>query len=200
MRTWPLSLCGDLNIGLVPRQPKAAVEHVGKRRIFRAVGQQRAALHGEQVKSQPRTDAVQVKNQRVIDLAADHGRARPWLLSVIGPQAANSIWIRYQVKGDLVVLLCIRNAGECQRRAASSNPPAILRADCASQVFLVRFSFTYFSLLCCRTLLDCFPWFLLSSLYFADLQSDVLQNHPAFISTFLSDRGRLRAVLDPEKL
>src|ERR1041385_4002838 len=48
----------DLNIGLVPRQPKAAVEHVGKGRIFRAVSQQRTALHGEQIKSQVRTDSV----------------------------------------------------------------------------------------------------------------------------------------------
>src|SRR6476646_9585188 len=53
---------GDLNIGLVPRQPKAAVEYVDERRIFGAVGQQRAALHGEKVKRQSRTDAVHVKN------------------------------------------------------------------------------------------------------------------------------------------
>src|SRR5438270_10960467 len=42
----------DLNIGLVPRQPKGAVEHMGDRRILRPVGQQRAALHVEQVKRQ----------------------------------------------------------------------------------------------------------------------------------------------------
>src|SRR5690349_1927026 len=53
----------DLNVRLVPRQPKAAIEHVGECRIFRSVSQQRAALHGEQVKIQPRTNAVQVKNQ-----------------------------------------------------------------------------------------------------------------------------------------
>src|SRR5579864_264507 len=50
----------NLNVRLVPRQPKAAVEYISKRRIFCAIGQQRAALHGKQVKSQARTDAVQV--------------------------------------------------------------------------------------------------------------------------------------------
>src|SRR6478672_10921285 len=83
----------NLNVRLVPRQPKAAVEYVGKRRIFCAVGQQRAALHSEQIKSQARTDAVEVKNQRVIILAADNRCARPRLLSVVGPQAIDCVGI-----------------------------------------------------------------------------------------------------------
>src|ERR1700739_4301055 len=101
----------DLNIGLVPRQPKAAVEYVGECWIFCAVRQQRAALHSKQIKSQARTDAVQVKNQRVIILATDHSRARPRLLSVAGPQAIDCVGIRYQIKGDLISLLCRGNAG-----------------------------------------------------------------------------------------
>src|SRR3954449_4493925 len=85
--------------------PKLPFEYVGKCRVFCAVGQQRAALHGEQIKRQARTDAVKVKNQRVIILATNYGGARPRFLSVVGPQAVDCVRVRRQVEGDLVSLL-----------------------------------------------------------------------------------------------
>jgi hypothetical protein len=96
-----VGVLSDFNVGLIPSQTEAAVELW----ILAAIGKERAVLNGEQIECEARLDAVEIEDQRVIQLAADHRSLGAWLLIGIGSQAVDNRWIGDEVKGNFILLV-----------------------------------------------------------------------------------------------
>ena len=99
----------NVDVRLVPRQTKAA----GKGRVVGAVGEEGTVLHRKQIERQTRLDAVEIQNQRVVQLAADYCRVSPRLLVEVSAQAIQRLRIWFEVETDLgrLFLRCRRNDG-----------------------------------------------------------------------------------------
>src|SRR5262249_49841975 len=91
-----VGMLADLNIRLIPGKSEASLEV----RVRAAVCKERAALHCEQIKSQAWLDAIQVENERIVQLATKHGSVRFWSFKIIRPQAVNRRWVWDQIETD----------------------------------------------------------------------------------------------------
>src|SRR5512142_3265289 len=94
-------LLRNLNIRLIPGESKAA----GEGWILGAISAKWAVLNGKHVKGQAGLDSIQIENQRVVKLAADHGSARTRLLIVVRAQAVDGGRIGNEIKADHIPLL-----------------------------------------------------------------------------------------------
>ena len=101
-----IGVLSDFSVGLIPRQPEAAVEL----RILATVCKERAVLHGEEIEGKAGLDAVEVKNECVIQFTSDDGCLRSWLFVRVRPQTVNDRRIGDKVKG-YIVFLVLRRCG-----------------------------------------------------------------------------------------
>jgi hypothetical protein len=89
----------NLDVRLIPRKAEAPCEV----RIGRLVRQERAPLHREQIEGQAGLEPVQIKDQRVVELAANHRRPGPGLFIRRLTKTIDKLRVSHKIKTDLIL-------------------------------------------------------------------------------------------------
>lgn len=84
-----VSVLPDLDVRLIPGKSKASFEV----RVGIPVSEERAALNREHIKPESWLYAVQIENERIVQLAANYCGVSFWSFGVIRSQAVKSRWI-----------------------------------------------------------------------------------------------------------